>query len=47
MFYTARGSSFISTKFLVLNLDGQFGVANVLIFDIPLLYYHIILQSVS
>ena len=37
-------SSFISTQFFVLNLDGWFGVC-LLLFDIPLLYYHINLRS--
>ena len=46
--YIPRDLSFVSTQFLVLNLDGWFGVLpikiNVLI-DIPLLHYCINLRS--
>ena len=39
--YVRRDSSFVSTKFLVLNLDGWFVVPSnkFIIFDIALLYY--------
>ena len=45
LFYAPCDSSFISTQFLVLNLDGSFVVLSksLLFFDIPLLYYYIII----
>ena len=44
MLHVSRESSFISNQFLVLNLDGLFGVLakkKLLVLDFPLLYYHI------
>ena len=47
MLYVPRASSFISTQFFVLNLDGWFGVLSnkLIIFDIPLLCCYINLRS--
>ena len=43
MLHVSRASSFISTKFFVLNLDGWYFycLTNLLFFDIPLLYFYI------
>ena len=47
MLYVSRASRFTSTQFVVLNLDGWFGLLSnkFIFFDIPLLYYYINLKS--